>query len=99
MSMLAFETVATREADTRLARPAGVVEIPVLLEPGLLTALESAASQRGITTGALLRCLARHFVCEYALSEPRCIPGCAQVRAFRAATVRERCWESVPPAP
>jgi len=41
---------------------APVVEVPVLLESRLLVALESAACEQGMTTGAFLRCLVRDYV-------------------------------------
>jgi hypothetical protein len=40
-----------------------VVEIPVLLESHFLNGLEAAARDRGMTAGALVRCLLRDFLC------------------------------------
>jgi hypothetical protein len=40
-----------------------VVEVPVLLESRLLKSLEAAAREQGMTTGTLVRCLLRDFLC------------------------------------
>jgi hypothetical protein len=40
-----------------------VVEVPVLLESRLLTALEATASEHGMTTGKMVRRLIRDFLC------------------------------------
>jgi hypothetical protein len=49
-----------------------VVEMNLLLEPWLLTALERAASEQNMTTAALVRCLIRDFLyySDGSLSEP-----------------------------
>jgi hypothetical protein len=39
-----------------------VVEIRLLVEPGLLTALEAAACQRGVTAATMVRRLLRDFL-------------------------------------
>jgi hypothetical protein len=49
------------EATTR-PLPGTVVEIPFLLEAGLLTVLEASAFEQGLTTGALVRRLVRDFL-------------------------------------
>lgn len=40
-----------------------VVEVPVLLQSRLLTALEATASEHGMTTGNMVRRLIRDFLC------------------------------------
>jgi predicted DNA-binding ribbon-helix-helix protein len=39
------------------------VEVPVLLESHLWKRLEATAREQGMTTGALVRCLLRDFLC------------------------------------
>ncbi len=63
MNVLPLEEVPLSASESRTSHPkAPVVEIPVLLEAWLLQALESAAGEQGMTTGALVRRLIREFV-------------------------------------
>jgi hypothetical protein len=44
--------------------PGDVVEVPLLLSTGQMTALEQAAHRRGLTAGEMLRRLLRDFIGE-----------------------------------
>lgn len=50
-----------REEDNSRTRGA-IVEVGLLLEPWLLTALESAASEQGMTAAGMVRRLLRDFL-------------------------------------
>lgn len=49
-------------AENSFASAAPIVEVNLLLEPWLLTALEQAAGEQGLTPAALVRRLLRDFL-------------------------------------
>ncbi len=60
MNALEGQKIRLREGDSLTAGP--VVEVDLLLEPWLLTALEQAAEEQGLTPAALVRRLLRDFL-------------------------------------
>ena len=60
--MNAIDTEKVQRADGGCREGGTVVEVPLLLESRLLTALESAASAQGTTAATMLRRLIRDFL-------------------------------------
>jgi hypothetical protein len=60
--MQAVEVEMVRRAESNPSSAESVVEVPVLLESGLLSALEAAACERGMSAGRIVRNLIRDFL-------------------------------------
>lgn len=67
MSAIDLEKVQRVDSGSPVGGP--IVEVTLLLEPWLLTALETTASEQGLTTGMMVRRLIRDFL-YYSAGQP-----------------------------
>lgn len=68
--MNAIDVEKVQRVDGKPQETGTVVEVSLLLESGLLAALESAARGSGTTTGSMVRRLIREFLCRAGESAP-----------------------------
>ena len=61
--MSAIDVEKVQQVDGKPQEMGAVVEVSLLLESGLLAALESAARGSGMTTASMVRRLIREFLC------------------------------------
>jgi hypothetical protein len=60
--MSAIDLEKVQRVDGSPSAEGKIVEVTLLLEPWLLTALEATASEQGLTTGMMVRRLIRDFL-------------------------------------